>query len=77
MNASFNSPNEAKRPRDLSLNNEILNDSITSDKKNYTPSMNPYNPNEPNLSNRRASISINSTPKNDIGSFKIIIFLSY
>jgi len=42
-----------------------------SDKK--TPSMNPYHP-EPNLSNRRASISINSTPKNELGNIDFSIY---
>ena len=68
------STNNNRRIKDLSLNNDVLNDSIKSDKKIPTPMAykKPYNIDNINdgssrTSNKVQSISVQSTPKNDLG----------
>jgi hypothetical protein len=69
INETFNSPaNEFRARRDLSLNNDILNDSMRSESrpKDNNTSLNPYGDNN-SVTNKRNSLSIQSTPKNEIG----------
>jgi len=68
MNDSFNSPNHhARQHRDLSLNNDILNDSMRSEAKPHAPSLNGYNV-DGTTTNKRPSMSIQSTPKGEQGT---------
>ncbi len=67
MNDSFNSPNHnTHQKRDLSLNNDILNDSMRSEAKPHAPAMNGYNVDN-STQNKRPSVSIQSTPKGETG----------
>ena len=81
-NANSNNPmlmSNNRRIRDLSINNDSLNETMKSDQKTSTPikfnkSYNPYNTNDNTsvTSNNKAQyMNMQSTPKNDIGNFNL------